>query len=84
MSASIPIVLNPNNRIAELLEKRGYSEAQIVARLGLREVDTIRRWERGSGMTNAMTWRLAELLQVSRCYLMGWDLDERHGDPSDA
>lgn len=65
----------PPNRLRELRELKGLARYDVSAHVRV-DPTTVYRWERGdSPIPDDQKLALAELLGVSRAYLMGWEAE---------
>jgi DNA-binding transcriptional regulator YiaG len=69
----------PTNRITALRAAAGLKPVDVASRMGVGE-RTVVRWERGEGqIPDEQKLRLAELLDVSVSFMMGWP--DRQNEP---
>lgn len=69
----------PQNRLRELRLERGLTQAELAREVGVNH-SRVSRWERteGHAIPDRIKAHLAEILQVSVPFLMGWD--DANGD----
>lgn len=60
-----------SNRLGELRSKRQFLRSEIAGALKV-DQSTLWRWEKGAAIPDHQKLALAELLDVSVAYLMGW------------
>lgn len=69
----------PPNRIEAIREAAKVSRVAVAAHCGVGEA-TIRRWEKAeTAIPDEQKFAIAELLDVTPAYLMGWDLEPATG-----
>lgn len=62
------------DRVKHLREKQGMTQEELAQRLGKKSKSTVAHIETGNrDIPRSMVVELAKILNVSPCYLMGWE-----------
>ena len=64
--------------------KKGYTQEELAKRLGYQSRSSVNKIEAGRDIPRAMLGKLAEVLDVSPAYLMGWDSAPTSDSPTSA
>ncbi len=69
------------DRVKHLREKQGMTQEELAQKLGKKSKSTVAHIESGSrDIPRSMVVELAKILNVSPCYLMGWE-EEKESAP---
>jgi len=66
----------PVDRVKLLREKKGITQAELAAMLGYKSKSSVTHIERGRDIPRSMVVKLADILNTTPAYLMGWDEDK--------
>lgn len=62
------------DRVKHLREKKGMTQEELAQKLGKKSKSTVAHIETGNrDIPRSMVVELAKILEVSPCYLMGWE-----------
>lgn len=62
------------DRVKQLREKQGMTQEELAQKLGKKSKSTVAHIETGNrDIPRSMVVQLAKILNVSPCYLMGWE-----------
>lgn len=61
------------DRVKLLREKKGMTQGELAARLGYRSKSSVTHIERGRDIPRSMVVKLADVLDTTPAFLMGWD-----------
>lgn len=67
--------MNLANRVIQLREQRGWSQAELSRRMGYQSRATINKIEKGKSVGEITIRKLAEVFQVSIPYILGYEDD---------
>lgn len=66
--------MNLGDRVKYLREKKGITQEELAQKLGKKSKSTVAHIETGNrDIPRSMVVELAKILEVSPCYLMGWE-----------
>ena len=68
-------------RIKSLREKKGMTQLELAQRLGYKSKSSVTHIENGRDIPRAMVVTLAEILDTTPAYLMGWEDDKPNAAP---
>lgn len=69
--------MNIGERVKELRRKKGLTQDELAELLGYKSKSSVAHIENGRDIPRSMVVKLAEVLDTTPAYLMGWDGDEK-------
>lgn len=65
--------MNIGDRVRLLREKKGMTQEELATQLGYKSKSSVTHIERGRDIPRSMVVKLADILNTTPAYLMGWD-----------
>ena len=64
------------DRVKNAREKKGYTQEELATKLGYKSRSSVNKIEKERDIPRSMIVKIAEILEVSPSYLMGWEDDK--------
>lgn len=74
--------MNIGDRVRLLREKKGITQEELATKLGYKSKSSVTHIERGRDIPRSMIVKLADILNTTPAYLMGWE-DDKEKEPDD-
>lgn len=65
--------MNIGDRVKQLREQKGMTQQELATRLGYRSKSSVAHIENGRDIPRSMVVSLADILDTTPAYLMGWE-----------
>lgn len=65
--------MNIGDRVKQLREQKGMTQQELATRLGYRSKSSVTHIENGRDIPRSMVVSLADILDTTPAYLMGWE-----------
>lgn len=73
--------MNIGDRVKYLREQKGMTQEELATRLGYKSKSSVAHIENGRDIPRSMVVTLADILETTPAYLMGWDEEQKESTP---
>jgi repressor LexA len=68
--------MNIGERVKQLRQQKGMTQEELASRLGYKSKSSVAHIENGRDIPRSMVVKLADILNTTPAYLMGWEQQE--------
>ena len=73
--------MNIGERVKTLREQKGMTQEELAIKLGYKSKSSVAHIENGRDIPRSMVVKLADILDTTPAYLMGWDTEQKESTP---
>lgn len=74
--------MNIGDRVKKLREEKGMTQEELAIKLGYKSKSSVAHIENGRDIPRSMVVTLADILETTPSYLMGWDDEQKESTPA--